>query len=159
MCVIQDGVLTFSLLYKKLQLHYCSFPIAGATAVVQVEDTKLISESSDKTEEEEIEIMTEPVEEQDIRPIGCDIEKQSLVLNAHTAIGPTEIGLLAACGAKDVTVTKLPSVGVLSTGNELQEIGEPLRPGCVYDSNRITLITLLKENGFTALDFGITADV
>lgn len=69
-----------------------------------------------------------------------------------------EIGLLAACGAKEVTVTKLPSIGVLSTGTELQDIGEPLKPGCVYDSNRITLITLLRENGFIALDFGIAID-
>ncbi|XP_014485463.1 PREDICTED: gephyrin [Dinoponera quadriceps] len=130
----------------------------GATAVVQVEDTNLISENSDKTEEEEIEIMTEPAVGQDIRPIGCDIEKESLVLNAYTNIGPTEIGLLAACGVKEVTVTKLPSIGVLSTGNELQEIGQRLEPACVYDSNRITLITLLKENDFTALDFGISVD-
>ncbi|EFN68596.1 Gephyrin [Camponotus floridanus] len=130
----------------------------GATAVVQVEDTKLISKSSDKMEEEEIEIMTQPVEGQDIRPIGCDIKKGSLVLKSHTSISSIEMGLLAACGCKQVTVNKLPSVGVLSTGDELQEAGEFLKPGHVYDSNRITLITLLKENGYYPLDFGIAID-
>ncbi|XP_018353936.1 PREDICTED: gephyrin [Trachymyrmex septentrionalis] len=129
-----------------------------ATAVVQVEDTKLVSKSSDGTEEEEIEIMIEPKEGQDIRPIGCDIKKGSLVLNPFTRIGPVEIGLLAACGYKRVAVTLLPRIGILSTGDELQQPGEPLRPGQVYDSNRISLISLLKENGFDSLDFGIVTD-
>ncbi|KAL6422800.1 hypothetical protein ACFW04_010774 [Cataglyphis niger] len=129
-----------------------------ATAVVQVEDTKLISKSSDNMEEKEIEIMTQPKDGQDIRPIGCDIKKGSLVLNLYTIIGPAEMGLLAACGCKQVTVTKLPAIGILSTGDELQEAGEFLRPGHVYDSNRITLITLLKENGFNPLDLGIAID-
>lgn len=69
-----------------------------------------------------------------------------------------EMGLLAACGANEVIVAKVPSIGILSTGNELQEVGEPLKPGYVYDSNRITLITLLQKSGFKPLDFGIAKD-
>ena len=92
------------------------------------------------------------------RPIGCDIKKGSSVLNPFTRIGPVEIGLLAACGYKRVTVTLLPRIGILSTGDELQQPGEPLRPGQIYDSNRISLISLLKENGFDSLDFGIVID-
>lgn len=80
------------------------------------------------------------------------------MLNQYTNIGSAEIGLLVACGCKFVTVTELPSIGILSTGDELQEAGELLRPGQVYDSNRITLISLLKENGFNPLDFGIAVD-
>ncbi|XP_025985946.2 gephyrin isoform X2 [Solenopsis invicta] len=129
-----------------------------ATAVVQVEDTKLISKSVDNMEEMEIEIMTVPQEGQDIRPIGSDIKKGSLVLNSNTCIGSAEMGLLMACGRKHVTVTKHPDIGILSTGDELQEAGEPLKPGKVYDSNKITLISLLKENGFDSLDFGIAVD-
>ncbi|XP_012542234.1 gephyrin [Monomorium pharaonis] len=129
-----------------------------ATAVVQVEDTKLVSKSVDNKEEIEIEILTEPKEGQDIRPIGSDIKNGSLVLNSYTNIGPAEMGLLVACGCRIVTVTKHPIIGILSTGDELQEAGEPLRSGQIYDSNRVTLITLLKQNGFNALDFGIAVD-
>ncbi|XP_070155978.1 gephyrin [Polyergus mexicanus] len=129
-----------------------------ATTVVQVENTKLISKSSDNMDEKEIEILIQPKDGQDIRPIGYDIEKGSLVLNSYTSIGPMEMGLLAACGCKQITVIKLPSIGILSTGDELQEAGELLKPGHVYDSNKITLITLLKENGFNSLDFGIAID-
>ncbi|RLU19094.1 hypothetical protein DMN91_009452 [Ooceraea biroi] len=130
-----------------------------ATAVVQIEDTKLLLKSSDGTEEEEIDIMTLPVEGQDIRPIGSDIEAGSEILSQYRYIGPVEMGLLAACGCKDVKVFMLPSVGVLSTGDELQEAdGQLLKPGRVFDSNRITLISLLRENGFKSIDFGIAVD-
>lgn len=94
------------------------------------------------------------------RPIGSDIKLDQLVLDTFSSqmLGTTEIGLLAACGLKEVKVVKVPSVGVLSTGNELQEIGKPLREGQIYDSNRITLLSLLRENGYKPLDFGITYD-
>ena len=68
------------------------------------------------------------------------------------------MGLLAACGFSDIKVTKLASVGVLSTGNELQDLGEPLMKGHMYDSNRITLITMLKEAGYDPVDMGIVHD-
>ena len=73
-------------------------------------------------------------------------------------IGAVEMGILAACGCSDILVTKTPVIGILSTGNELQNAGEPLQPGHVYDSNKITLAMLLKENGYDAKDFGIAKD-
>jgi len=73
-------------------------------------------------------------------------------------IGPMEIGLLAASGCEKVLVTKNISIGVLSIGDNLEEPGETLKPGFVYDVNRITLISLLKEKGFLSLDFGIVAN-
>lgn len=79
-------------------------------------------------------------------------------MNQYSVISPLEMGLLAACGCEKIIVNKLPSVAVLSTGDELQVAGEPLRPGHVYDSNRVTLISLLQENGFKPLDLGIAVD-
>ncbi|XP_046486911.1 gephyrin isoform X1 [Neodiprion pinetum] len=129
-----------------------------ATAVVQVEDTKLIKTSNDGLEEGEIDILIEPKEGLDIRPIGSDIQNDSLILKAHTKIGAAEMGILAACGCTKVRVTQLSSVGVLSTGNELQQAGEPLKPGHVYDSNKITLMMMLRENGYSPKDCGIAKD-
>ncbi|XP_026675387.1 gephyrin [Ceratina calcarata] len=128
-----------------------------ATAVVQVEDTKLVEESLDK-EESEIEIMTEVKPGQDIRPIGCDIKKDDLILKKYTKLGAIELGLAAACGYNKITTTYVPLVGVLSTGDELQCAGGPLMPGHVYDSNKITLLSMLRENGFDPIDLGIAAD-
>ncbi|KAK9301855.1 hypothetical protein QLX08_005954 [Tetragonisca angustula] len=129
-----------------------------ATAVVQVEDTKLIKGTSDNMEEEEIEIMTKVQLGQDIRPIGCDIKKEELILKSGTKLGAIELGLAAACGYKKLFVTDLPKIGVLSTGDELQCPGTALMPGHIYDSNKITLLSILKENGFDPLDMGIALD-
>lgn len=68
------------------------------------------------------------------------------------------MGILAACGCTKVRVTQLPLVGVLSTGNELQQAGEPQKPGHIYDSNKITLMTMLRESGYSPKDFGIATD-
>lgn len=50
-------------------------------------------------------------------------------------------------------------IGVISTGNELVDCKEPLNdPGRIYDSNKLTLLTLLKSHGYEALDCGIARD-
>jgi len=70
-----------------------------------------------------------------------------------------ELGLLAATGRKKVRVVKPVSIGILSIGDLLEEPREPLRPGYVYDSNRISLIALLKDQRFNSIvDFGIVTN-
>ncbi|XP_071644417.1 gephyrin-like [Temnothorax longispinosus] len=131
----------------------------GATAVVQVKDTKPL-EGSPNDDSKYIEIMIKPQHGQNIKPIGFDIcdRKKDIILKKFTRIGPEEIGVLAASGCKEVIVAKRLSIGVLSIGDNLQEPGEPLQPGFTYDINRITLISLLKHNGYSSLDFGIVND-
>lgn len=129
-----------------------------ATAVVQVEDTKLLEKTPDGKEEKLIDIVQPPIVNQDIRPIGSDIEEGSLVLKSHTKITAVEMGILAGCGCTKANVTKLPTLGILSTGNELQQAGEQPRPGHVYDSNKITLMMLFKEAGYDPKDMGIAID-
>lgn len=92
------------------------------------------------------------------RPIGSDIRKGTLLLNARTRLSATDIGILAACGYHQIPVIKKPTVGVLSTGNELQNPGETAKLGHVYDSNKITLTTLLKDQHFDPQDLGIAID-
>lgn len=93
-----------------------------------------------------------------LRSIGCDIKKGELILKSGTKLGAVELGLAAACGYKKLLVTDLPKIGVLSTGDELQNPGTTLLPGHIYDSNKITLLSILKENGFDPLDMGIAID-
>ena len=130
----------------------------GADAVVMVEDTKLVSRTEDGQEEREVEIVRAPVVGQDIRPVGCDIKAGEKVLTAGTVLGPGELGLLAAVGVTEVVVSSLPTVTVLSTGNEIQEPGEQLLPGRVRDSNKTTLLALLDSAGIPARDGGIARD-
>lgn len=53
---------------------------------------------------------------------------------------------------------RLPKVSVLSTGNEVIEPGIELRPGAIRDSNRITLLSLLRHHHFPTYDLGIAKD-
>ncbi|MGH2618192.1 MAG: molybdopterin molybdotransferase MoeA [Thermomicrobiales bacterium] len=112
----------------------------GATAVVPVEATELA--------DEHVIIHQEHVSYgENIRPVGIDLERGSVVLKAGSVIGPAEIGLLAGLGVDPVEVARRPRVSVLSTGNELVEPDETPGPGQIRDSNRFSLIAALLEAG------------
>ncbi|XP_019755844.1 gephyrin [Dendroctonus ponderosae] len=130
---------------------------AGADAVVQVEDTQLL-ETSETGDEDLVEILVAPKIGQDIRPIGSDIQAQSVVLKQHASITPAYIGVLAMLGISRVKVIKRPAIGIISTGNELVSFKGPLKPGLIYDSNKVMLLTLLKSFGYIADDCGIAKD-
>uniref|UniRef100_A0A671SS31 Gephyrin n=1 Tax=Sinocyclocheilus anshuiensis TaxID=1608454 RepID=A0A671SS31_9TELE len=89
----------------------------GADAVVQVEDTELLRESEDGTEELEVRILIQARPGQDIRPIGHDIKRGECVLGKGTHMGSSEIGLLATVGVTEVEVQKFPVVAVMSTAS------------------------------------------
>ncbi|XP_042227810.1 gephyrin-like [Homarus americanus] len=131
---------------------------AGADAVVQVEDTELVKEDDDGRKELEIKILKVPNQGQDIRPLGCDIATGQKVLACGTLLGPAELGLLATVGVTEVLVVNKPTIAILSTGNELQEPGEPLREGHIRDSNKTTLMSLLRQYGYPVINAGIAKD-
>ncbi|XP_008301210.1 gephyrin a [Stegastes partitus] len=130
----------------------------GADAVVQVEDTELLRESEDGTEELEVRIMVQARPGQDIRPIGHDIRRGECVLAKGTHMGPSEIGLLATVGVTEVSVHKFPVVAVMSTGNELLNPEDDLHPGKIRDSNRSTLLATIQEHGYPTINLGIVGD-
>ncbi|XP_032526513.2 gephyrin [Danaus plexippus] len=131
----------------------------GADCVVQVEDTKLIQASADNQTELEVEILVAPKPHQDVRPIGFDIPLGSLLVEKGDVIDAAKIGILAGAGYQEITVVEHPKVGIMSTGNELQEPSDSfLRPSHIRDSNRIMIKSLLKEHGFESIDCGIARD-
>ncbi|XP_030069748.1 gephyrin isoform X1 [Microcaecilia unicolor] len=130
----------------------------GADAVVQVEDTELLRESDDGTEELEVRILVQARPGQDIRPIGHDIKRGECVLAKGTHMGPSEIGLLATVGVTEVEVNKFPVVAVMSTGNELLNPEDDLLPGKIRDSNRSTLLATIQEHGYPTINLGIVGD-
>ncbi|XP_017332234.1 gephyrin isoform X8 [Ictalurus punctatus] len=130
----------------------------GADAVVQVEDTELLQESEDGTEELEVRILVQARPGQDIRPIGHDLKRGECVLAKGTHMGPSEIGLLATVGITEVEVHKFPVVAVMSTGNELLNPEDDLHPGKIRDSNRSTLLATIQEHGYPTINLGIVGD-
>lgn len=135
----------------------------SAIAVVMVEDTTITKASPDGQEEREIEILTNEIKLcENIREIGSDIKAGETILRKGeqiTAVGG-ELGLLASVGKSHVSVYKKPTIGVLSTGDEIIPHNRPgpLRPGEVRDCNRPTILAAVQSWGFEATDLGIAAD-
>jgi molybdopterin molybdotransferase len=81
---------------------------------------------------------------QNIRPKGSQSKKGDLILDKNRLINAGTIGMLAGFGINKIKVFSYPKTGIIITGNELAEAGEPLKKGQIYDSNAITLQTALK---------------
>jgi len=80
---------------------------------------------------------------------GEDYKKGSLLVTAGTRIDAYAVGVLSSAGVERVTVYRKPTVGVISTGNEIVPPDtHPLPNGKIYDSNRLMLSVRLKELGF-----------
>ncbi|MEU0655286.1 molybdotransferase-like divisome protein Glp [Streptomyces albogriseolus] len=93
-----------------------------------------------------------------VRAQGGDVRAGDRVLEAGTVLGPPQISLLAAVGRGTVRVRPRPRVVVLSTGSELVQPDEPLRPGQIYDSNSFALTAAARDAGAIAYRVGAVAD-
>jgi len=125
----------------------------GADAVVMIEHTELLEQG-----EPRIEVRRAAAPGQFISYAGSDIARGETLLRRGTRIGSREIGMLAACGLADVDVVRRPRVAVLSTGDELVQPGEPLKPPGVYDSNGAILAAAIREAGGEPLPLGAFPD-
>src|SRR6202165_662089 len=123
----------------------------GADAVVMVEHTQPAGPRA-------IEIRRAASPGQFISYAGSDIARGEALLRAGTMIGSREIGMLAACGIAQVLVARRPRVAVISTGDELVQPGEKLRPAAIYDTNGAIVTAAVAENGGEAVFLGAVPD-
>lgn len=119
---------------------------AHADAIVQIEDTKLISSNSDGSENV-IELLELPKTNLDVRQIGSDVSKGEFLFETCGMMDVAEKTILASLGLTIFETT--PKIAIISTGDELispatGELGE----GQIYDSNSIMLSQLLRKYGF-----------
>ncbi len=80
---------------------------------------------------------------QNIRPKGEQVQKGEVALQKGSKIVPATVGYLYSLGIDEVSVTKKPSIAIVSTGNELIKAGEELKHGQVYESNSAMLTSAL----------------
>ncbi|WP_249158691.1 molybdopterin biosynthesis protein [Bradyrhizobium tropiciagri] len=123
----------------------------GADAIVMVEHTQPAGQRA-------IEVRRAASPGQFVSYAGSDIARGEALLRAGTVIGSREIGMLAACGIAEVSVARRPRVAILSTGDELVQPGEPLRPAAIYDTNGAIVTAAIAENGGDAGFLGAIAD-
>lgn len=122
----------------------------GADTVVMQEVTRLVGN--------QVEIFAPPPLGQFVRRRGSFYQPGSPLLSAGLLIGAPELALLASTQWAQVPVLPRPRVAILSTGNELVEVGSPLQPGQIVDANQPALVALVQRAGSVPLPLGCIAD-
>ncbi len=124
----------------------------GADAVVPVEQTTDHWTSDGSAPLSAQVAVLRPVRAGDnVRPAGEDVRAGQMVLAAGTRLRPQEIGVMVSLGQATIAVFRQPRVAILSTGDELVEIDEPLTAGKIHNSNSYVLAGLVSTLGGIAL--------
>lgn len=115
----------------------------GADTVIMQEKVKIDSSASS---EGELTIEDENLQPgNSVRPKGSEIKAGALALEKEIVLTPAAIGFLAGIGITEVKVYPKPSITIIITGNELQQPGQPLQHGQVYESNSFALKAVLQQ--------------
>ncbi len=122
----------------------------GANAVLMLEHANLRGEF--------VEVLKSLTPFKNVSRKGEDIKKGEIILKKGEILQPQDVGVIASLGYGDVKVFKRPKVAVISTGNELIEVGAPLEYGKIYNSNNPMVFAALLENGFEPISLGIAKD-
>jgi len=123
---------------------------AGCDAVVPVEETD---------DGQQQVTLLQPVDKgQHIRVRGEDVAAGAVFVRAGAIVRPPEINMLANFGKSLVAVYRRPLVAILSTGDELIELGATPGPGEIVNSNALSLAAAVVETGCIPLMIGIARD-
>ena len=95
---------------------------------------------------------------ENIRSRGSHLSGGAIALRGGARLRSAHIGLAASLGLAQLPVMRRLKVALLTTGDELVEPGQPLRPGRIYNANRHLLTTLIRNLGGELIDMGIIAD-
>ena len=122
----------------------------GANAVIMQEVTQ--------QEGDEVKIFESIDTAGNVRFTGESVAEGQQVMGKGKHLRPPEVSMLASLNCAEATVHRKPSVAIVSTGDELTRLGEPLEPGKIRDSNRYGLYAQVEEAGGIPIDMGIAPD-
>lgn len=122
----------------------------GIDTVIRVEDTALNGD--------EVSILTAPKLGANIRPLGENLKTGVVVLKQGTTITPGVLAILAMVKKKQVPVFAKPTVAILSTGDELEAIDDPIDENKIPNANSHALYAQCKSLGIEATLLGIAKD-
>lgn len=122
----------------------------GIDTVIRVEDTILNGDV--------VSILTPPKQGANIRPLGENLKTGHVVLKQGTMITPGVLAILAMVKKKEVPVFSKPTVAILSTGDELEAIDDPIDENKIPNANSHALYAQCKSLGIEATLLGIAKD-
>lgn len=123
----------------------------GADAMVMVEYTEMFSE-------DEVAIYESVPYNAHVVQVGEDVLKESVVITKGTTIMPQHIGVLASIGKSCVKVYRPLNVTIISTGDELTLLNEPLEMGKIFDINTHTLVAQCKKYQLNVMNTFVVKD-
>ncbi len=141
----------------KLQAGEAVRIFTGA-AVPDDADVVIMQEKVTTVSSSQIKIEKKVTLQENIRPLGEQVQHGALALPQGTKLTAAAIGYLATLGISEVLVYQKPSIAIVATGNELVEVGQPLAFGQIYESNTIMLQTALLTSGFDTISVYKVAD-
>lgn len=124
----------------------------GADAVIPVEF--ILEDASRGT----ISVFQELQQHENIRYAGEDIKAGQVVLTKGTKLRSAETGLLASLNISEIPVYRKPRVAIISTGDEIAEVGAACKPGQIRNSNAYTLSSEIKKYNALPHYIGIARD-
>lgn len=131
----------------------------GADTVVRFEETSEGVQGRGKGKDQSrVEILKAVAKGENVRTAGEDIHRGEVVLRRGTVVRPSEVGVLASVGRKDVLVHRRPRVAILATGDELVGVDEPVTPGKIRNSNEYTNAAAVLRAGGIPIQLGIARD-
>jgi molybdopterin molybdotransferase len=122
----------------------------GANATIKYEDTSFTAT--------EVTIFSPVGPNSDIVYAGDDLKTGELIAEKGALLTAPHLGLLAGQGISELTVYKKPVIYILNTGTELAEVGTPLKPAMIYNSNVYTLSGYLRDMGAEPYNGGVVED-
>jgi len=134
---------------------------AGADSIVPFEETDEPFEKAPEKSRivaETVRVFKAASPGNNVRGAGQDVRKGQTVLRRGTVLRAADVGVIASLGLDRVRVFRRPVVGVMSTGDELLDPGEPLAPGKIYDANQYSVAAMVERFGGVPMLLGVAKD-
>ena len=142
---------------KKTVENGLAVEISTGSPLPEGADSVLMFEYSLKNGDE-VELYTSVTPTQDVGKKGSDVKDGNLLIKKDTVLSASKIGVLAAQGFTTVKVYKKPNISIISTGNELTELGDKLKPSKIYDVNSYMIKNAAESIGANGTIKGIVKD-
>ncbi len=141
---------------KSVQQGTCSRIMTGAPMPPGADAVVMVERSS--PDGDFVKLADNASPGQHVRPRGGDVREGRMVLDRGRSLGPAEIGMISSLGIPSVLVAQRPRVSILSTGDEVVEVGWPVQAGQIWSSNTHSLAALVQQAGGEAHHCGIAPD-